>query len=152
VDTIPTPDGETTVVYPATSDTGRHTTGTSEFTLAVRPDNLGVLLRRKLDYGYPGQRAEVYVARGDTASPAFVHAGTWYLAGSNACVYSDPRGELDPYQPIMETSDRRWRDDEFLLPRSLTEGLPTLRVRVVPSGPWSESRYTAYVWTLPPPP
>jgi hypothetical protein len=133
VDSTPAPDGGTTVVYPASSDTGRHTTGTSEFTLSIRPDNLGVLLRRKLDYGYPDQRAEVYVADGDTARPAFVHAGTWYLAGSNTCIFSDPPGELDPFQPVVQTSNRRWRDDEFLVPRSLTEGLASLRVRVVPA-------------------
>jgi len=166
VDTLDLPDGGTVQVFPATTDTGRHTTGTSEFTLAIRPDNLGVLLRRKLDYGYPDQRAEVYVADGAASSPRFVDVGPWYLAGSNACVYSNPPGELDPFQPVLETSNRQWRDDEFLLPRALTEGKSSLRVRVVftPTGTplvaggaapvqaWSEYRYTAYVWTLPPSP
>jgi hypothetical protein len=152
VDSIPAPGGGTSVVYPATIDTGRHTTGTSELTLAIRPDNLGVMLRRKLDYGYPDQRAEVYVADAESNPPAFVHAGTWYLAGSNQCVFSDPPGELDPFQPVMETSNRRWRDDEFLVPRVLTQGRRALRVRLVPSATWSEYRYTAYVWTLPPAP
>lgn len=153
VDSIAAPDGGTTVVYPATTDTGRHTTGTSEFTLAIRPDNLGVLLRRKLDYGYPDQRAEIYVADAESDPPAFAHSGTWYLAGSNQCVFSDPPGELDPFQPVPQTSNRRWRDDEFLLPRGLTQGRRALRVRVVPTqGTWSEYRYSAYVWTLPPPP
>jgi len=46
-------------IFPAESDCGRITTGTSEFTLKLRPDNWGVLLRRKLDYSYPNQRAEV---------------------------------------------------------------------------------------------
>lgn len=153
VDTIGAADGGATVVYPATSDTGRHTTGPSELTLAIRPDNLGVLLRRKLDYGYPDQRAEVYVADAESDPPAFVHAGTWYVAGSNHCVFSDPPGELDPIEPVVQTSDRRWRDDEFLVPRALTEGRRALRVRLVPTqGTWSEYRYAAYVWTLPPPP
>jgi len=153
VDSIAAADGGTSIVYPATSDTGRHTTGTSELTLAIRPDNLGVLLRRKLDYGYPDQRAEVYVADPESNPLAFVHAGTWYVAGSNQCVFSDPPGELDPLQPVAQTSDRRWRDDEFLVPRALTQGRRALRVRLVPTqGTWSEYRYTAYVWTLPPPP
>ncbi len=34
-----------TPVYPERTDTGRHTRGTSEFTLAIDPDNRGVLLR-----------------------------------------------------------------------------------------------------------
>ncbi|HTQ46403.1 MAG TPA: DUF2961 domain-containing protein, partial [Polyangiaceae bacterium] len=153
VDAIPAPDGGTTVVHPATTDTGRHTTGPSELTLAVRPDNFGVMLRRKLDYGFPDQRAEVWVADAESDPPSFVHAGTWYLAGSNQCVFSDPPGELDPLQPVMQTSDRRWRDDEFLIPRVLTEGRSVLRVRLVPTGgTWSEYRYAAYVWTLPPAP
>jgi len=155
----------TTEIYPATTDTGRHTTGTSEFTLAIDPDNLGVLLRRKLDYAFPDQRAEVYVAD-DGPCPTFVHAGTWYLAGSTTYVHSSPPGELDPFQPVVETSDHRWRDDELLLPRTLTEGRSAIRVRIVfaplhqPLVPgaalapeaWSEYRYTAYVWKLPPAP
>jgi hypothetical protein len=167
VDTIPLSDGGSQVIYPPSSDTGRHTSGTSELTLAIRPDNLGVLLRRKLDYGYPDQRAEVYVADASSSTPAFVDVGAWYLAGSNRCVFSDPAGELDPFQPAVETSNRRWRDDEFLIPRALTEGRAALRVRLVfsptnapllpgdqapvPSA-WSEYRYSAYVWTLPPAP
>jgi hypothetical protein len=159
-----------TEIYPATTDTGRHTTGTTELTLALDPDNVGALLRRKLDYGFPDQRAEVYVADASAGAPtdagAFVDAGTWYLAGSNACVYSNPPGELDPAAPMLETSNRRWRDDEFLLPRALTRGRTGIRVRLVftpsnqPLTPgaalapqaWSEYRYTAYVWKLPPKP
>ena len=49
-------------VYPATTDHGRTMTGTSEFTLALDPQNVGVLLRRKLDYQYPNQK-------GASASP-----------------------------------------------------------------------------------
>jgi hypothetical protein len=155
-----------TVAYPETQDTGRHTTGTSEFSLAIRPENFGVLLRRKLDYSYPDQRAEVYVADGAAPGATFVRAGTWYLAGSNACVYSNPSGELDPITPSTEVSNRRWRDDEFLIGRPLTEGRHAIRIRIVftptnaPLMPgatplpaaWSEFRYTAYVWSLPPAP
>ena len=65
------------VIYPEEQDLGRTTKGTSEFRLRLRPDNLGVLLRRKLDYSFPNQRAEVYIA--DTPS-AGKPAGIWYLA------------------------------------------------------------------------
>jgi hypothetical protein len=153
-------------IYPATQDTGRHMTGTSEFSLALSPSNFGVLLRRKLDYGYPDQRAEVYVADAGAADAPFAAAGTWYLAGSNSCVYSNPPDELSPIAPSIEASNRRWRDDEFLIPRALTDGRRAIRVRIVFSPgngrvtpdasalpvAWSEFRYTAYVWTLPPPP
>src|SRR5436190_17032255 len=49
-------------IYPAHSDAGRKTSGTSEFNVKLNPKNLGFLLRRKLDYQYPNQRAEVFIA------------------------------------------------------------------------------------------
>ena len=150
-------------IYPSHTDVGRTTTGSSEFTLKLRPDNLGVMLRRKLDYQYPNQRAEVYVA--DAATPdKWESAGVWYLAGSNTCVYSNPRrDELGATVHTVETSNRRFRDDEFLVPRKLTEGREAIRVRVrftpvkVPLFPghplaelaWSEIRYDAYCYVMP---
>ena len=154
-------------IYPPLTDRGRYTTGTSEFTLKLGAQNLGVLLRRKLDYSFPNQRAEVYVA---DAKPGSVHvitpwrrAGVWYLAGSNTCVYSNPKDELGATQHIVETSNRRFRDDEFLIPRRLTEGRSAVRVRIhftpvkrplFPGAPlpplaWSELRYSAYCFVLP---
>ncbi|MBI5833843.1 MAG: DUF2961 domain-containing protein [Armatimonadetes bacterium] len=147
-------------IYPATTDTGRVTRGSSEFTLRLRPDNLGVMLRRKLDYSYPGQRAEVAVQAEDgTWQPA----GIWYLAGSNTCVFSNPPGELDPVRSVVQTSNRRFRDDEFLLPRALTQGRERIRLRVrfapieralfpghpLPPLGWSEMRYDAWCFVMP---
>lgn len=151
-----------TEIYPASTDTGRHTTGTTEFNLKLRPDNLGVMLRRKLDYAFPNQRAEVSIA--DAASPAdWKPAGTWYLAGSNTCIFSRPKDELGPTEHNLRISNRRFRDDEFLLPRALTAGRSAIRVRVkfIPVyrplfpgqavGPlaWSEMRYDAYCFVMP---
>src|SRR5207248_4583815 len=114
-----------------------------------------------LDYGYPNQRAEVYVAdAAEPDSPRWQPAGVWYLAGSNTCVYSNPPDELGAAQHLVETSNRRFRDDEFLLPRALTRGRAAIRVRIVftpvrlplfPGRPlpplaWSEIRYTAYCY------
>src|SRR5579871_784950 len=157
-------DGQET--YPATSDVGRINQGASEFTLEIDPANFGVLLRRKLDFAGADQRAEVWVA--DDAAATFADAGTWYLAGSNRCLYSNPDHELDAADPTVETSNRRFRDDEFLIPRALTAGRSRLRIRVVPAlaaaplapgvapapadGAWSEMRYDAYIWQLPPAP
>ncbi|MEO7143459.1 MAG: DUF2961 domain-containing protein, partial [Bryobacteraceae bacterium] len=107
-------------IYPATTDRGRITKTASEFTLAIDSKNLGVLLRRKLDYSFPNQRGEVYVSDGKTGKPVWKFAGIWYLAGSNTCVFSNPRTELGATQHIVETSNRRFRDDEFLIPRALT--------------------------------
>jgi hypothetical protein len=153
------------VVYPPHPDQGRKTTGSSEFTLKLNPNNLGVLLRRKLDYIFPNQRAEVFVAEGgkNPAESDWKPAGTWYLAGANTCVYSNPKGELGATEHNVQTSNRRFRDDEFLVPRQLTEGRSSIRVRVkftpvnIPLFPghplaelaWSEIRYDAYCFVLP---
>lgn len=152
-------------IFPAHRDRGRTTTGASEFTVAVDPANLGVLLRRKLDYQFPNQRAEVFVApvRGDAVGE-FRRAGVWFLAGSNTCVFSGVPKELSPSKPVVQTSNRRFRDDEFLVPRALTRGAEKIRVRVrfvaadipllpgqpLPEQAWSEIRYDAYSYVLPP--
>jgi hypothetical protein len=149
--------------YPATTDRGRSTTGSSEFVMSIDPENYGVLLRRKLDYAFPNQRAEVSVTDAGGASPQWRPAGTWYTAGSNACVYSNPDPELGPTLHNVETSNRRFRDDEFLLPLDLTRGRSSIRVRVqfkpmrvplypgypVPQLAWSEMRYTCYSFVVP---
>ena len=90
-------------------------------------------------------------------------AGVWYLAGSNTCVFSNPPGELGETRHVAQTSNRRFRDDEFLLPRQLTAGRSSIRIRVkftpvdtplFPGHPigeqaWSEMRYTSYSFVLP---
>jgi hypothetical protein len=147
-------------VYPPHTDIGRKTTGVSEFTVKLDPKNLGVLLRRKLDYSFPNQRAEVFVA---DETGEFKPAGIWYLAGANTCVYSNPKEELGATQHNVQTSNRRFRDDEFLVPRDLTRGRTQIRVRIkftpveiplfpghpLPELAWSEIRYTAYCYVLP---
>jgi hypothetical protein len=148
-------------IYPATTDTGRTSRGTSAFRLRLQPDNLGVLLRRKLDYAYPNQRAEIWVSDRKDAEGKL--AGIWYLAGSNSPVYSDPKGELGATEHGTDISNRRFRDDEFLIPRELTRGRTAIWVRVkftpvnrplLPGHPldpqaWSEMRYTAYCFVEP---
>jgi hypothetical protein len=155
-------------VYPAHTENGRTTLGTSEFTLRIDPENVGVMLRRTLDYGLPNQRAHIAVAdASDTGRPVadadFQAAGTWYLAGSNLAAFSDPPEELGAAEHVMRLSNRRFREDEFLLPRALTEGRSAIRIRVTfipverplfpghPLAPlgWSEMDYTAYSFVLP---
>jgi hypothetical protein len=161
-------------IYPEEIDRGRVTRGESEFTLKLDPKNLGVVLRRKLDYAYPNQRAEVYVAEEGSGPNAkrqmpnarWKFAGIWYLAGSNTCVFSNPIAELGAAQHIAQTSNRRFRDDDFLLPRELTRGRKSIRVRIkftpvnrplfpgfpLPQLGWSEIRYTTYCYLYPPAP
>ena len=152
-------------VYPAHTDCGRTTTGISEFNVRLRPDNWGVLVRRKLDCQFPNQRAEVLVAKVKDGKVAggFEPAGIWYLAGGNTCVYSNPREELGATQHVVQTSNRRFREDELLLPRKLTRGRSEIRLRIkftpvriplfpgapLPELAWSELRYDAYCFVLP---
>jgi len=155
-------------IYPAHTERGRYTKGTSEFTLQLEPRNFGVLLRRTLDYSFPNQRAEVDVADASRAGSGhnatqWKRAGIWYLAGSNTCVYSNPKEELGTTQHIAQTSNRRFRDDEFLIPRELTKGRSAIRVRIpftpvarplfpgapLPELAWSELRYRAYCFVMP---
>jgi hypothetical protein len=146
-------------IYPAHEERGRKMTGTSEFTLDIDPGNVGVLLRRTLDYALPNQRAEVFVAPvTDDEVGYFRPAGVWYLAGSNTCLFSNVKEELTPSAHVVQTSNRRFRDDEFLVSRALTSGWAKVRIRVVftpvkipllPGRPlrelaWSEIRYAAY--------
>jgi hypothetical protein len=128
------------------------------------------MLRRKLDYAFPNQRAEIHVA--DASRPGievvesdWKPAGVWYLAGSNTCVYSNPKEELGATVHNAQTSNRRFRDDEFLVPLELTAGRSAIRVRVrftpvrrplfpgapLPELAWSEIKYTAYCWIMPDP-
>jgi len=92
-----------------------------------------------------------------------VAAGIWYLAGANTCVYSNPKDELGATQHVIQTSNRRFRDDEFIIPRDLTRGRSAIRVRVkftpvkiplfpgqsLPELAWSEIRYDAYCYVMP---
>ena len=152
-------------IFPAQTDFGRKTTGTSEFMLKLNPNNFGVLLRRKLDYALPNQRAEVFIADGMRSSgeSKWKLAGIWYLAGANTCVYSNPKSELGATQHTVETSNRRFRDDEFLVPLELTQSRSAIRVRIkftpvatplfpgypLPELAWSEIRYDAYCFVMP---
>jgi len=156
-----------TEIFPEETERGRTTSGTSEFTMTIDPRNVGVVLRRKLDYSFPDQRAEVFVADasagiGEPARTQWKPAGVWYLAGSNTCVYSNPKDETGATEHNVQTSNRRFRDDDFMLPRALTKGRSAIRVRVkftpvsrplFPGGPvapqaWSEMRYTAYCYVV----
>jgi hypothetical protein len=160
-------------VVPRIADDGRRTNTYSEFVLRVRPEALGVMLRRRLDLSYPNQQAAVYVADAALAKPEWQRAGTWYTAGGNTVVFGDPNiipeaerpqhVELMPPVHVVQTSNRRWRDDEFLLPPALTRGREAIRVRcefipvgepLFPGHPleeeaWTEFRYWAYCYVMP---
>jgi hypothetical protein len=152
-------------VHPETTDSGRTVQAQSTFRIAIARDNVGVMLRRKLDYALADQRAVVSIADDRDDAP-FVRAGVWYLAGGTSTVFSDAKEETGPPDAVVQPSNRRFRDDEFLLPRALTEGRSRLRVRLdvvpqtapiapgaePPARGWSALRYWAYSYRVPPAP
>lgn len=154
--------------YPAQEDSVRIMSGTTGFRVRLEPDNWGVLLRRKFDYAYPNQHAKIYVK--DPASKEWNYAGDWYTAGSNTCVYSRPGGrnfteaEFAATQHVMITSNRRWREEEFLIASELTRDRDSLDIKIVhvpnhiqlypgkdfpEKSYWSESRYSVYCYKMP---
>jgi hypothetical protein len=161
-DTMPGPRGPI-VVIPTETHRVRYTQGTTEFRMALRPDNQGVMLRRTFDYALPDQRATVEVADGDSPTPIWDSAGIWYSAGSTTYYHSFPPRELDVVKPVVLTSNRRFREDEILLPLHLTQGRKAIRIRLTfqavnrpllpgftPSqSMWSEIHYAAYCWVEP---
>lgn len=155
-------------IYPAHEEDGRYHRGTSTFTVKLHKKNLGALLRRTLDYSYPNQTAEVYIAPANAGKAPtesdWQHAGTWYLAGSNTWVGSRPPKELDKRRPEVGTSNRRFRDDEFLVPARLTKGQTAIRVKIVfkpntqellpgrafpNASAWSELKYAVFSYVQP---
>lgn len=173
MDRLPIPGTDRHVeIFPEISDDGRHTRTFSEFTLKLATNNLGVLLRRRLDLNFPNQKARVLVSAAE-GEPNWQEAGTWYTAGGNPAVFGDPLGlpkeqlkehpELAAPAHIVWPSNRRWREDEFMLSRKLTEGRPMIRVRLefqpvdLPlftghpkaEEAWTEFRYRAYCFVMP---
>ncbi len=153
--------------FPAQSDRVRNTLGTTEFDVALDPDNIGLMLRKKFDYFVNNQCAKVYVKR---AGQDWAYAGEWYIPGSSTTVFSRPEGksftqdEMKPTEHHVVECERRWREEEFLIDRSLTEGADKVRLRFVfepverelfPGYPypgqnaWSECRYWVYNYRMP---
>lgn len=154
--------------FPAERDKVRIMRGTTQFVVDVVPGNLGVMLRRKFDYQYPNQHARVYVKPVDGENWAL--AGEWYTAGSNTCVYSRPQGrsfterEFAPTEHHVITGNRRWREEEFLIGRELSEGHQKLRIKIEfikndkalfpgqafpKESAWSAARYWVYCFEVP---
>jgi D-arabinan exo alpha-(1,3)/(1,5)-arabinofuranosidase (non-reducing end) len=159
--------------FPAQEDRVRIMKGTTQFTVTLAPQNLGVLLRRKFDYQYPSQRGRVWVRPAMAEGKAeWQFAGEWYTAGANTCVFSNPNPkkdsgvdrELAPPEHQVITSNRRWREEEFLIARQFTDGRDQLEIKLefvpnqkelFPGHPfpaesaWSEARYWVYCYRMP---
>lgn len=102
------------------SDGGRAHQGFSQFRLALRPDNRGAILRRRLDLATADQQATVYV---DGQA-----AGLWRNGGQDGA--------------------RRWRESSFYLPEALTAGKSAVTIKLqnatAGGGAWNEFYYWLY--------
>jgi hypothetical protein len=155
-------------IYPAHLEDGRTTKGITEFNAKLLSANRGVLLRRKLDYSYPNQKALVYVAPVKPGQKEnelqWQYAGEWYLAGASTYVFSHPTNELAARQYNVVTSHHVFREDEFLIPEKLTLNQSVIRIRIAfipdnrelyPGHPfpventWSELKYSVYSYYVP---
>jgi hypothetical protein len=152
---------------PLTTEIGRVVRGEAEVSLAIDPENVGVLLRRKLDLDVPEQRAEVFVADASEPSSAralrWKRAGSWYVAGGARHLYANAATETGAVAPDVRVSSRRFRDDELLVDRRFTEGRTRLRFRFVavatgkpllpsepaPAAAFSVFRLSAWAWKRP---
>jgi len=102
------------------SDDGRSLAEASEFTVAISPENQGVVLRRRSDQLKRAQRAAVYV------DGKRVEERMWFY------------GDRNP--------NFRWLEDQFFIPASYTRGKKRIRLRIHPQATngvahWNESRY-----------
>ena len=86
---------------------------------------------------------------------------------SNTVVFSDPKSETAPptASEVVQTSNRRFRQEEFLLPAALTKDSESMSVRMryvqvdtelFPGRPfaqhgWTELEYSVYCFVEPPP-
>lgn len=103
------------------TDDGRAHKGYSQFTMEIKPENEGVLLRRRFDQIIANQTADVYVD-GELV-------GTWYRAGGN--------------------NAKRWRDEDFMIPASFTKDKEKIEIKVEfveesSDLDWNEFQYQVY--------
>jgi hypothetical protein len=107
------------------TEDGRTFKTSSSFNVTIDESNLGVKLRRMLDYGTAHQQAEVYVNGVKMASP-------WYTPGKN--------------------SNKRWLENDYEIPYEYTAGKSALNIEIKVASPqdgpqcseWNEYRYWVY--------
>ncbi len=106
---------ESDMKAPTLEETGYKTeNGKVSFTVAVRPENRGVILRRLFDQSVSNAAAKVYVDKEFT--------GVWHCCNIN------------PHFPFT--------DSDFTIPHSFTKGKESLDIEIVTSGTYTDFDYT----------
>ena len=93
---------------PAIPTAGRTTKGAVSSRLQSVRTNFGVMRGGRSITISQSARGGVRrrASQGATGEPQWKPAGVWYLAGSNTCIYSNPREELGATQHNVQTSNR----------------------------------------------
>eukprot|EP00039_Didymoeca_costata_P021860 m.345599 g.345599 ORF g.345599 m.345599 type:complete len:741 (+) comp26860_c0_seq1:167-2389(+) len=119
-------------VYPSQNISGIVHSSVSSFTVNVAPQNKGIMLRRTLDLAYADQNATVAIRSSATNSCWRLLKAPWFTGGSNTVVFSDPSTETgEPMTSVkLETSNRRFRDVEYLIPSSATKNCTKVDVMI----------------------
>ncbi len=101
------------------TDTGRIHQGTATFTVQKSSLSGSMLLRRRADFGYTNQTADVYCEG--------VFCGVWKTAG-------------------FTSENDRWGEESFVIPYNLLPLGATAQITIVPhsSSVWTAYRYDAY--------
>lgn len=103
-------------------DAGRWSNGESTFTVRINPDNDGVRLRKRINQLVYHQAVEVLV--GDQP------AGVWFEQGSQYQVLQEKQMKVPGYRSDWKHINKRFRDTEFEIPASLTQGRSSLKLRL----------------------
>jgi hypothetical protein len=102
-------------IYPPEAQMVRYTTGTSEFRMEIAPITTVSFCAAPSTTASPTRMPRVFVADADAQTPSWESAGEWYTAGSNTFYHSFPERELGPLDPVVMSSNRRFREEEFLV-------------------------------------
>ncbi len=105
-------------------DDGYQHVSTLSFVAQIDPINYGIKLRRRFDQSQLNQKARVYI---DDR-----YVGVWYEAGQN--------------------TSKRWRDSDFEIHKSYTEGKSQITIRIEPiteNSTWSDAYYWIFSYKIP---
>jgi hypothetical protein len=132
--------------YVPITENGVSFSGSSEFTIKIDSDNIGIKLRRLTDIGSRRQEAKVIV----DGKALLRH---WYDPGCSPNWPFSNRGAGSPnyndYLLFSSTDHKvRWLESEYEIPSSVTSGKDSIVVQIEyvnsDDGAWNEYHYWAY--------
>lgn len=117
-------------------DTGNHWSGSSEFTVNIKPENAGVKLRRRSYYGIDTKEDMVTLIR---KKPIFTLPQTVEVK-----IDGQPAGDWS--LPVAHARDT-WRDTDFEIPARLTSGKDKITITLSSKNQTRWDEYTYWVYS-----